>query len=588
MEYTTEFLEDPFKKSDTDYGVDREKYINEILYNISCDSSHTASSLQELLSLVEELRNYPGIKRIMLSDIDLHIGSEMYALNFNDLEDFIFEGANIIVKDFTSGIAFRNCRNIYLRDINFTYDVPMYASGRTIASTENSVTVELFEPYTTDLFLKDRDNDQKIYNTLFEKELIAEYLEYEPGTNIPREGGNLKYNNYNEGSAGPKLAIAGHTIIDSRRIKVAFNDSINPPPAGTPVSMAFSMYQCPGILFEECENIYLENFEINQVPGMAINFTTTKNININRLQIRSRIEEHQYLTLTADGLHIKNCMGKVKITNSLLEGSHDDALNIAGMYLEVFKVEQNCAWVRAHLGMWATHIPLTGDLLEVRDGSTMAEKGTVTLSEVTEIDDFVKIAFTGTCKLQVGDFLANLNNVASLEFVNNIVRNKRNRGLLLQTRNILVKDNYFSNVIHGAILIVCEVSNFCESISAKNVLIEKNKFYHCNESTAADVEITAMIDDERTPQPPVMEQMLIRNNLMAESGNCSIFINSGRKISIADNIFYKPGRTPLQHIPAAAVTIRNSSEITLSSNNYILHKGSKKIAISNSTEIRQD
>ncbi len=321
---------------------------------------------------------------------------------------------------------------------------------------------------------------------------------------------------------------------------------------------------------------------------MAINFTTTKNININRLQIRSKIEEHQYLTLTADGLHIKNCMGKVKITNSLLEGSHDDALNIAGMYLEVFKVEQNCAWVRAHLGMWATHIPLAGDLLEVRDGSTMAEKGTVTLSEVTEIDDFVKIAFTGTCKLQVGDFLANLNNVASLEFVNNIVRNKRNRGLLLQTRNILVKDNYFSNVIHGAILIVCEVSNFCESISAKNVLIEKNKFYHCNESTAADVEITAMIDEERTPQPPVMEQMLIRNNLMAESGNCSIFINSGRKISIADNIFYKPGRTQLQHIPAAAVTIRNSSEITLSSNNYILHKGSKKIAISNSTEIRQD
>lgn len=374
MEYTTNYLEDPFKGSDSDYGVDREKYINETLYDIPCDSSHHASSLQELLSLVEKLRDSPGIKKIMLSDIDLHIGSEMYALNFNNLENFIFEGAKITVRDFTSGIAFRNCRNISLRNINFTYDVPMYASGSVISSTLNSVTLRLFAPYTADTFLKDNSNSQKIYNSLFEKELIAEYLEYEEGTNIPREGGNQKYNNYNEGSVGPKLAIAGHTVLDNQTVRVEFNDTINPPPTGTIVSMAFTMYQCPGILFEKCENIYLENVEINQVPGMAINFTTTRNININRIKIRSKIEEHQYLTLTADGLHIKNCMGKVKITNSLLEGSHDNALNIAGMYLEVCKVDENSAWVKAHLGMWATHVPLAGDILEVRIGSTLAFK----------------------------------------------------------------------------------------------------------------------------------------------------------------------------------------------------------------------
>ncbi len=243
MEYSTAFLEDPFKKTDSGFGVDREKYLNELLYNTPSDSCYTVTTVQELITLTEELREIPGFKKIVIPDIDLSIGSETYALNFSNLENIIFEGGSFTIRDFTSGIAFRNCRNIYLRDINFTYDVPMYASGRAVSSTENSVTVELFEPYTTDLFLKDRDNDQKIYNALFEKELIAEYLEYEPGANIPREGGNLKYNNYNEGSAGPKLAIAGHTIIDSRRIKVAFNDSINPPPAGIPVSMAFSMYQ---------------------------------------------------------------------------------------------------------------------------------------------------------------------------------------------------------------------------------------------------------------------------------------------------------------------------------------------------------
>lgn len=161
------------------------------------------------------------------------------------------------------------------------------------------------------------------------------------------------------------------------------------------------------------------------------------------------------------------------------------------------------------------------------------------------------ITFDSSCPLHIGDFLADLNNVASLEFANNIVRNKRNRGLLLQTRNVLVRNNYFSNVIHGAILIVCEVYNFCESISAKNHLIERNKFYRCNESTLADVEITAMIDEQHTPDPPVMENISIRCNLMAESGNCSIYVNSGRNIMIEDNIIYKPGRSPLTKSPIA-------------------------------------
>lgn len=587
MDYTREYLQDAFKRSETDPGVDRDRYFNEILYDVESDSTHTAESLSQLTDLVEEIRTNKGIKRINLCDLDLYAGGGVYALSFDDLEGFVFEGASITVRDFTSGIAFRNCRDIYLRNINFTYDVPMCASGIVIGSTKRSVTVKLYSDYKTDVFLQDKNNPQKIYNSLFEKELIAEYLEYEAGTNIPRENGNFKYNNYNEGNVGPKLAIVGHTVLDPQTVRVDFADAITRPPVGTTVSMAFTMYQCPGILFEECEDVYLENIEINQVPGMAINFTTCRNVNINRIMIRSNVEEHQFLTLTADGLHIKNCMGKVAITNSLLEGSHDDALNIAGMYLEVFSVHDGKACVRAHLGMWATHVPLAGDVLEVRDGSTMALKEEVTLLSVEKKTECVVITFDRDSSIDEGDFLANLNNVASLEFVNNVVRNKRNRGLLLQTRDVLVRDNYFSNVIHGAILIVCEVYNFCESISAKNHLIAHNKFYRCNEFTNADIEITAMIDEQRIPEPPLMEHITIRSNLFAESGNCAVYVNSGRDIRIENNVMFRPGRTPLSETNKNAVAVLNSRDVLLIGNRYALRDGTEKVTIQNSTVTKE-
>ena len=536
MDYSNEYLSDAFKRTESDYGVDRNKYYNEILCDIKVDRTYSINSINELAELIEQIRNDKGIKKINLGDLELHSGKENYALNFEDLENIVFEGGNITVCDFTPGIAFRNCNNIYFRNINFTYDVPMYVSGKVLESTSNSVTVQLFDNYTTENFLQDKENKQEIYKSLFEKELIAEYLEYEEGTNIPLEKGNLKYNNYNEGSVGPKLAIKGHTILDEKIVRVDFGDEINTPPLNTTVSMAFTMYQCPGILFEECENVYLENFEINQVPGMAINFTTCRDININRIKIRSNVEENQYLTLTADGLHIKNCKGKVRVTNSLLEGSHDDAVNIAGMYLEVFKISEGKAYVKAHLGMWATHVPKVGDILEVRSRDNLFLKGEIQLHTVDVLDDYVLIGFENNCEVETGDFLADLDNVAGLEFVNNIVRNKRNRGLLLQTRNVLVKDNYFSHVVHGAILMVCEVYNFCESISVKNMVIEKNKFYRCNEYTNADIEITAFVDENRSPEPPVMDDIRIRENLMAQSGNCCVYVNSGRKIDISDNV----------------------------------------------------
>ena len=66
----------------------------------------------------------------------------------------------------------------------------------------------------------------------------------------------------------------------------------------------------------------------------------SENLTINRFNVRLKPDTDRLMTSTADGMHFGACRGTLKVTNCLIENTHDDAINVkAGHYFGVSEID---------------------------------------------------------------------------------------------------------------------------------------------------------------------------------------------------------------------------------------------------------
>lgn len=73
---------------------------------------------------------------------------------------------------------------------------------------------------------------------------------------------------------------------------------------------------------------------------MAITVSGVENFYANRFDVA--LKDDRIMTATADGYHLQACLGEVKITNSIIENTHDDALNIKSGYYYSAEYGRSC------------------------------------------------------------------------------------------------------------------------------------------------------------------------------------------------------------------------------------------------------
>lgn len=92
-----------------------------------------------------------------------------------------------------------------------------------------------------------------------------------------------------------------------------------------------------------------------------------------------------------------------------------------------------------------------GDTVEFYDSATFERLGSFTVTEVSgdtgAMQLTVKQRISGSVDWS-NAMMTNVSKVAEFTFKNNIVRNKRNRGILVQVRGALIENNAFLNVGH--------------------------------------------------------------------------------------------------------------------------------------------
>ncbi len=456
---------------------------------------------------------------------------------------------NSTPNEFT-GIFVSECKNLKFAYINIDWATLPFSMGVvTACDIENrQITVRVDDNYPIDETIE-----------------VIEYLEFNSRTGLPRNQGNFAYiHNANK-------LISDVEYLGDQTIKISFNMSITNAPVGTRTVLAHSMTMGETMFAHSCENLYFEHVNLYASKGMAIRVHTSDNLYFNHFRAICKPGTDRLMTSTADILHLKNCAGEIVITNSQFENSHDDAINIAGHFLRVKQIyKDGSVRLISELGIGETFAPKVGDVYEVNDIDTLELLMTKTIKTVELAADGYVVTFEeGSDDLEIDNAFANASRVPELVFRNNVIRNKRNRGLLVQTRNVTIENNVFSNILDGAIMMIVEMNDFHESISPENVVIRNNKFMDNSARAEADIIAVAYGRELSIGNAGVLHDITIDNNYFGYSKNACISLKGVGASKVINNYFYKPASAYTSGGNNTAIALTNVKGLSIVKNKLV-------------------
>ncbi len=433
-------------------------------YGITTDGTENARKFNALMAELASVEGrkkvyfpagvYPMEATLRIDGVDdLYICSDGPGTNFE-----------LSMTAWCQGISVSACRNLHLHDLAFDYATPTAVSGEVVAANAGArtVTVRIFDEFD---LTDPRYNGGKIN--------WGSYMEFKEdkatGKYVPNPTGNLLYNSTGDGI---KNIQNGTYDPATRELTLTFASLGRTPKEGTRVNVAYTMYEYYGLYAEDCEELYIEGARFYHTAGMTFGARATKNIYINRFVLSPREGSSRLMTATADGMHFYSCEGKVLISGSVLEYSHDDCLNIKGAYQRAVSNEGSRIIVDATTDI---HVE-PGDQIDIYDKSTFRYVGTYTVTVADMSIGIYEVAEPIEETLNTNYMICNASKSPALTIQNSYFGNKRNRGMLIQCREVLIENCTYQNIVHGAIQILSVADVFAEGIMPRNVTVRGCKF----------------------------------------------------------------------------------------------------------------
>ncbi len=507
---------------------------------------------------------------------ELHVnaslsGDATFAFNISGYDGLYIKGNGCKVLISFNGFAFRgflnvvNSKDVHINDLIVDYETPTAISGMisAIDMEKMTITVEIPEEFNESVKRINESNES-----------LKSYVEFNEITRAPLEGGNF--------CTASEGFITGRTIngneTDGYEIVVQFGEaykaSFSDNALGHYAALGFSMYVYNGFVYDHCEDVYMENVTLHTCPGMGVVGRRTTNIFVNRMKIALPENSERLMTTTADGFHFAECYGEVKITGSLIEYTHDDALNIkSGYYYGVTSVEVRNKTLTISKKTEGISKPEVGNVIEFYDKNTFEKLGAYTITEmISNISEAsytfkVKEALKDAASWNLANVVAtNISKTAKFTFTNNIIRNKRNRGVLVQVRDADISNNAFFNVGHGSISIHSSLDVFNEATMPKNIKIENNKLVNNNYLMSLSGDIYVFARSSSLGPVGTITDVSIKNNFIAKNGNAGVSLQACSDSAVENNLFYDNARVKRGELYDCAVELNNAGDLSLQGN----------------------
>lgn len=468
-------------------------------------------------------------------DVDTTSITTTRAFNLEGLNGTAIEGNDTTINIQIAELNYKgymyasNCKNLTIYGITFTEEVGANVTG----------TVESYDLAEYKATIKiDKAYNETMKRVVASNKSLRSYLEFHKVTKVPLQNGNFAVDNFK------KTEISESN--GEYNVVITFNSAINESQLGTLASLQFAQYDVHGITISDSENIYLESLTMNKSYGMGITADGVKNLYLNRFNLVVKEGSKDLMTSCADATHFSLLTGEVKFTNSIIEYSHDDALNIKHGYWykldEVISKDRQFTLSKITSDM---SLPNVGDKIAVYNEATFEDYGTYTVASAKEESGKMIITVnerpskTSTWGNARATFLSN---TPSFIFKNNIVRNKRNRGILIQVPNAIIENNTFKNVGHGSIQAGSALDRFNEATLPQEITIRNNKFigndYLSNGNLYGDISIFAIANNGVVAPKGTIKNCSIENNFFTENGNACVSLRGVSSSIIKDCFFY--------------------------------------------------
>ncbi len=241
---------------------------------------------------------------------------------------------------------------------------------------------------------------------------------------------------------------------------------------------------CPDFVITDAAGVLLENLIVHSANSMGVLGENSADITVRNCKFTPR--KDRYLSCGCDATHFVNCTGKIVLENNLFENQLDDATNIHGIYEQIVSIDGNTVITRlVHVHQYGFETFSVGQRVEFVDGQSIVKLGEGEIESVERINkEYKRLTFKNDVpkSVEAKDAVAVIRKYPEVLISNNIIRNNRARGILLNSRGkTVVRKNYF-HASGTAILFEGDAAFWFEQGGVSDCLITENVFDNCGYS----------------------------------------------------------------------------------------------------------
>jgi hypothetical protein len=479
---------------------------------------------------------------------------------FDSLQDFVFDGGGStflfhLIKG-GHGMLINHCHRVVMSHFNIDWDWlidPLASVGRVTKVDNKGAFFEMHFEGKAPL-------DPKRWPTM---NPLDEKLR------VPGAGQEF-------GNFGPKKIDR----LDEQTVRVWTTWQV-PARAGQLYLLRHYVYDKMAVILGNNTHLSLQYVNIYSFPGEGfVGGNDMDHVELLHCNITFPPGERRPITTTADGFHIDESQGFIRLDGCDFGYMGDDCVNIHD------NVHSGIMRIDAHTLLAVSLVPWrcpfnSGDPVEIRNADYSPMGFTGKLKSVTP--DYKKNTVTLVFNEALPAHIASAAILFNLRFGshNVIIRNcyfheNRARGVLCNTADWLVEGNRFYHNQHSAMLLIADVgSSWSEGFGARNVVVRNNFFDSSNCIGAGDGAVIA-IGASCNGSPvyyPFLTDFVFEGNIFQEMTGPAIEASAFRDFVFRGNRIVNKDKAPTIEEMRGAIKVEHGSGLWIYDNDWVTGKG---------------
>jgi hypothetical protein len=431
------------------------------------------------------------------------------------------------------------CNGLTISSLSIDFDPLPFTAGYVVNVNDTYIDIEVQPPHRPDI------GKQVLF-----------ILRYDPVEMRPAFGSNT-YGIYQDPPTNANTSLVSANILRlpiTLPLKFAVGDAV----------VARYNNQNNVIIAYGATDFTVQSITIYTSWLMAFFTTRIRRLNVINFHIVPR--NGRWLSTTSDCMHFVSSKEYINVIDSKCQVTGDDGLNVLASYFLVTQIINSTTIIVTTLYSTSPDIEVGAYLQFTSNEQPFTIHGTGTIASLAVLNSSTHlVTFTNAINASVGDWVCNAD-TPSLTIRNFTVENNRARGVLLETRNIDIRNSLFNRTSGPAVLIQPSL-RWHEGPEARNVSLINNLYINCNEGIGQEKAIITILPVP-TQLLPVIDDIRIESSTFLFGNYSQGLIQSNN----ANNLFFN-GNYIATNITTPIISLCNSRNITASNNTVVNTQG---------------